>query len=286
MDTPAENTGEIPAEKPAAPASEIVTAGDLAAPLAETMPQPTAPAGEVKNTQTEIPAVNEAVPPAKPVPEIRDFYGKLFDPTKHKVDASGMPLRNKNGGFISINLGNPGKRKQGEQSGDSPESLTTEIGDSAGSDLPPQVPPGMAGTFQSGPGDQSEIMAEVYLQTAYGLAASFLGDGIRPEFRVEKRIEQGVQNPDGSREPDREVEVVKFTAEGKAEHDSLKTPLTAVLREKGNPGLTPTQIFLVSLGAFIAKKAAKPTVRERLTLLALKVKNLFGKFTKAKIPNA
>jgi len=91
----------------------------------------------------------------------------------------------------------------------------------------------------SGP-DQFDNGAEMLLQTGYGVAASFLTNDIRPE-----------------------------SAE---EHASLKIPLAAVLRERGSLGMTPTQLLMLSLAAYIGKKAAKPTVKERLIYIYLKAR--------------
>lgn len=97
----------------------------------------------------------------------------------------------------------------------------------------------------SGIPDEYDQAAELYLNLGYGLAASWFSDEIRPESQEE--------------------------------HASLKMPLSAVLREKGVVDLSPTQMFLISLGAYIAKKAQKPTVKERFTLLYLKVRNLWSR---------
>jgi hypothetical protein len=88
--------------------------------------------------------------------------------------------------------------------------------------------------------DQFDNGAEMLLQTGYGVAASFLSNDIRPE-----------------------------NAE---EHASLKIPLAAVLRERGSLGMTPTQLLMLSLAAYIGKKAAKPTVKERLLIIYLKAR--------------
>lgn len=288
MDATNEKTGEntpdttgnppIALESPAsATPAETVTADQLAGPLADSMPVPTA-----TESQTEIPAVNEASPlPPRPVPVIRDKSGKLFDPAKHAVDQQGQPRFNTNGFFISNRIGNPGKKRSAENT----TQANAENGQSVsppptgdiptnenGSVLPDSGNAGTSAAFNSPTGgpDQYDASADLFLQVGYGLASSFLGDGIRPEFKVERRTQQTAAG---------EVveEVVKFTAEGRQEHESLRLPLAAVLREKQTTGLTPTQMFLASLAAFVAKKAAKPTVRERFTLLALKVKNWFSK---------
>ncbi len=101
--------------------------------------------------------------------------------------------------------------------------------------------------------DQYDTGAEMLLQTFYGVAAMFLSDGIRPE--------------------------------NDAEHTTLKVPLAAVLREKQTVQLTPTQLLLFSLAAYIGKKAGNPTVKERAILLYIKVKGFFGFKTQPKQVN-
>ena len=283
MDTPNETTGgnstpttgnpPIAAEPPATMnAAETVTADQLAAPLAENMPVPTA---TTENAQTEISAVTEAIPP-KPVPVIRDKSGKLFDPSKHAVDEMGQPRFNKNGFFISNKIGNPGKKSEGgnngEQQSQSTASETPKI-DIQSFDNTSDGNNGTPSLFASpnGQPDQYDRMADLYLETGYGIAAGFLGDGIRPEFKVEK-VTTG-----GPGLPDQIEEVLKRTPEGKQEHESLRYPLAAALREKQVTGMSPTQMFLASMAAYLSKKAAKPSVRERFTLLALKVRSWFKK---------
>lgn len=282
MDTPTEKTGEntappagnppIAAESPATTTpAETVTADQLAAPLAENMPIPTA----TENAQTEIPAVAEAVP-AKPVPVVRDKSGKLFDPAKHAVDDLGQPRFNKNGFFVSKFIGNPGNKKKDLPASEQQQQPAADVAAKLeGESFVPSGDgnPGTSAAFATpnGQPDQYDRMADMYLETGYGIAAGFLGDGIRPEFKVEK-VTTG-----GPGLPDQVEEVLKRTPEGKQEHESLRYPLAAALREKQVTGMTPTQMFLASLAAYISRKAAKPTVRERFTLLALKVRSWFKK---------
>ena len=82
------------------------------------------------------------------------------------------------------------------------------------------------------------------LQTGYGVAAMFLSEHVRPE--------------------------------NDAEHTTLKVPLAAMLREKGVITLTPTQLFIFSLAAYVGKKAGNPTVKERAILCYIKLKSFFG----------
>jgi hypothetical protein len=280
MDTPKENTGEdtapaagnppIAAESPAnTTPAETVTADQLAAPLAENMPIPTA----TENAQTEIPAISEAVP-SKPVPVIRDKSGKLFDPTKHAVDDLWQPRFNKNGFFVSKFIGNPGKKKDAANPDEQqPRTAATPTTESESFVSAGDGNTGMPAAFApvSGQPDQYDRMADMYLETGYGIAAGFLGDGIRPEFKVEK-VTTG-----GPGLPDQIEEVLKRTPEGKQEHESLRYPLAAALREKQVTGMTPTQMFLASLAAYVSRKAAKPTVRERFTLCVLKIRSWFKK---------
>ena len=209
MDKDTQPTGEIPVEAPGAAENrqqagadtlpaETVTADQLAAPLAENMPVPTA---SNENVQTEIPAVNEAVPP-KPVPVIRDKTGKLFDPSKHAVDDLGQPRFNKNGFFISNSIGNPGKKRETANASESqPGTAASSATPNASAENPVSAGDGNPGTSAAftpvnGQPDQYDTSADLYLQVGYGLASSFLGDGIRPEFKIEKRTTGGTGMPD------------------------------------------------------------------------------------------
>jgi len=94
---PAATLDTKPATPPPAPAgTQAAQISELAAPLAEAMPaSPSTP------------------PPAVDDPDT-DARGRLFDPEKHRADASGNPMRDKNGFFYSKNLGAPPKPKPPE----------------------------------------------------------------------------------------------------------------------------------------------------------------------------
>ncbi len=113
-------------------------------------------------------------------------------------------------------------------------------------DKPPAPPPVSATqAFNlNGAPDKFDTQAEMALQAVYGVAAGFLSDEIRPD--------------------------------NKEEHESLRMPLAAVMREKQFDRITPTQLLIVSLLAYIGKKATKPTVKEKFVMWYLRIKN-FGK---------
>ena len=283
MDNPKEKTGEttpdttgnppIAADSPANETpTETVNASQIGADLAESMPVPTSRETQAEIPGTENPPANSenANPnPSKPVPDIRDKSGKQFDPAKHAVDSVGQPRFNKNGFFISKFIGNPAGRKQETGNANPGESLPpASDGTSTGNESDGTSPFVSA---QSGKRDQYDQAAEMFLNVGLGVGSSFLGSGFLPEHKIE-RITTG-----GPGVPDQIEEVVKYTAEGKQELESLRFPLAAVLREKQTVGLSPTQMFLASLAAYVAKKSAKPTVRERFTLLFLKVRGWFNK---------
>lgn len=98
-------------------------------------------------------------------------------------------------------------------------------------------------TATSAGADEFDNGAEILLQTGYGICASFLTNDFRPESQEE--------------------------------HMSLKIPLAAFLREKGMAGMSSTQLLILSLAAYVSKKAAKPTVRDRFVLWYLKVRAFF-----------
>lgn len=126
----------------------------------------------------------------------------------------------------------------------------------AGANDAPRSTPAAPEIVSGNPGipDQFDNAAEMALQTSYGLVASFFTNDIRPDSQEE--------------------------------HLSLKIPLAAVLREKGNIGLSNTQLLMVSIAAYISKKAAKPTIRERFVLFYLRAKALIKgeKFVEPKKP--
>lgn len=198
------------------PAQETlpIDAEELAAPLAAGMPTPTN-----ADVAPQVAPPTESTPER---PEIKDDFGTVFNPDKHRADAFGNPIK-KNGKFLSTR----GRKEGGKNSvpGNEEKSKAEDYVNTSG------VP------------DQFDTAAEMILQTAYGTAAMFLSDEIRPE------------NPE--------------------EHITLKVPLAAVLREKGVVQLTPTQLLLFSLAAYAAKKAGKPTVKERAILIYLKAKSFF-----------
>jgi len=210
-------------ESPAVP----IAADELALPLNEGMPTPT-------GAEVTPPASQEPFTPA-PTVEIRDVNGTLFDPTKHRKDEFGNPVR-QDGRFLS----NRGRKKGGtNKTTDANATLETE-----------EKPNAEDFVNKTGIPDQYDTGAEMLLQTAYGVAAMFLSDGIRPE--------------------------------NDAEHTTLKVPLAAVLREKQTVQLTPTQLLLFSLAAYIGKKAGNPTVKDRAILLYIKIKGFFGFKTQPK----
>lgn len=95
----------------------------------------------------------------------------------------------------------------------------------------------------NGAPDLFDQTAEMYLGIGYGIAASFLSDEIRPE--------------------------------NKEEHDSMRIPLSMALREKGDIPLSAMQMFWLAFAAYVAKKTAKPTVRERFGIMVHRIKSFF-----------
>ena len=181
-------------------------------------------------------------PVVDPAQIIRDDSGQQFDPTIHLVDDTGKPRIAKNGLFMRKRGPKAGATSSGEQQTFLPP--------------PPNAQPSEPVAAQKPAPDQYEVAAEMMLQTGYGVAASFFTNDIRPEF---------------------DPKTGALTADGQMEHASLHIPLSMVLREKGSTGMTPTQMFCLALAALVAKKAAKPTVKEKFMLLLIKVKSWFNK---------
>jgi hypothetical protein len=90
--------------------------------------------------------------------------------------------------------------------------------------------------------DKFDSQADMALQALYGVAAGFLSDEVRPD--------------------------------NKEEHESIRMPLAAVMREKQFDRITPTQLLIVSLLAYVGKKATKPTVKERFMIWVMRIRNL------------
>ena len=216
--------------------AEEISAKELALPLVENMPEPT-------GSQAAAPIMPEAPeepsqrserddsPRSEPIntDAFRDRSGKTFDPQKHKANSDGTPRKNARGDFISATIGRPSAKKE-EQS----QSAST-------------ARPEVKNFINTGAPDDFDQAAELYLQFGYGVAASFLSEGIRPDDQTE--------------------------------HNSLKIPLAAVLREKGKVGLSPTEMLLLACGAYFGKKMGNPTVRERVALWYMKGKSLFDRWT-------
>ena len=97
----------------------------------------------------------------------------------------------------------------------------------------------------TGEPDAFDMHAEIMLQMSYGILASFFTDKIRPT--------------------------------DKTEHDSLKIPLAAVYREKGEVDIKPSWLLAASIIAYVGKKSAEPTVKERIALYYYRVKSFFTK---------
>lgn len=198
-------------------------------------------------------------------PYPQDVNGTFFNPKYHRTDENGKPDFRR-GAFVRIGTGRPTKEESEALASKAPKrapSLRTEYAppsvDSSSKSkvvLPSGEQPAQPETVNA-PSAKAQkkaekeaqaasgydLTAETYLQIGYGIAEGFFGPDVRPD--------------------------------DESEHAMLKGPLVALLTEKGEIPLSPTALFLLTLAAYASKKAAKPTVRERATIVFLRFRNWF-----------
>lgn len=222
METPTEPINGV---ESAAVAVAEVNAADLVAPLGERMP----PVTETTGDSTPPPEPSKAFPV--------DGKGRRFDPETHAANDDGTPKLDKNGLFYPKNIG----RKKGDKSvannfkpvGERPPP---SFADGTGGPLAdPNAPKGSGA-------DEYDLMAEVYLQSAYGPLMIAFSEAMRPNGE---------------------------------QHAALKQSLAAWLRFKQAKELSPGWGFSVTAAAVFVAKTNEPEVKERMTLWASKVRGWF-----------
>ncbi len=252
-----ETTKENPAPAPApiaavnsietATPAKPVSASDLTAPLIAGMPEVT---GGSEPKETPLPD-----PGTAPLPgfEIKDDFGTVFNPAEHKADEKGNPVKNKAGRFYSKFIGRAGSaRKAG----------VGQIGDFVRDNLPADGGPKDPPTFEGAPGgtvpapsggemsraepqpDPADGMALMLIPTIDGVMQSLFSEGVALSNK-EKEIMQPVA--------------------------------AAYLRSKGAKDIPPGLALTMVAVAIYGPKFQKPTVKERITLIALKLKTWFAR---------
>jgi len=223
---------ETKTEEPVNGNAAPVTADEIIAPLGERMPPVTeGQTSEPLPTAQKVEVVTEQ---PKGNPQIDD-KGIAFNPEKHAVDENGNPKKNKFGSFYSKNVGQKGKLDginsiQGTPQRSAP-SFNVPGSEQAKVVETPQV-------------DEYEMMAEVYLQSAYGPAMIAFTEHARPD---------------------------------KEQHAALKQSLAAWLRHKKAKELSPGWGFAVTAAAVVVAKSEHPAVKERGLTWLNKIKGWFNK---------
>ena len=207
--------------------THTVSADEIIAPLGERMPPLTE--GQTK----------ESAPPDSPKFERpKDASGTEFDPENHAVDENGTPKKNFKGNFYS------NKQGRGRKGKVSTESTTPAPDRGAPSFNVPGGAPVDPNLGKEATPDEYDMMAEVYLQSAYGPLMIALSESMRPD------VEQ---------------------------HKALKQSLSAYLRYKKATELSPGWGFAVTAAAVFVAKTAEPSVKERLAMWGVRIKGWFGK---------
>jgi len=71
-------------------------------------------------------------------------------------------------------------------------------------------------------------------------------------------------------------EDARFSSE---EHEAARAPLAQWMRESRMTELPAKWAFFVTVGGIIVAKSAKPTVRQRLEMLALRARQIWARIT-------
>lgn len=235
-------------ETPGATAAKPVTASDLTGPLIAGMPEVTKTSAPTEEAQLPDPGT-------APLPgfEIKDDFGTVFNPAEHKADEKGNPVKNKAGRFYSKFIGRAGSaRKAGvgniadfvannkPADGGPKEPPTFEGAPETPSNPAPAVDP--AGTAPQP--DPADGMALMLIPTIDGVMQSLFSEGVALSNK-EKEIMQPVA--------------------------------AAYLRSKGAKDIPPGLALTMVAVAIYGPKFQKPTVKERITLIALKLKTWFSR---------
>lgn len=210
---------------------QTVTAADLAAPLAERMPDVTAET-ETAAPAPSVPRASFDSPPPDTAP--KDSRGVRFNPEKHAANEDGTPRKNKHGNFYPKGLGKHGAAKiaKGEMPGSpAPAERPAPSFNAPGGESRP-VDPNVS------PFDEYDAAAEIYLLSAYGPLIVAFSEHVRPDA---------------------------------TEHAALKTAVANYLRVKQISEPSPGWSLFFVATAVAVKKSAIPEVRERAAAIGAKL---------------
>lgn len=167
-----------------------------------------------------------------------------FNPAEHMADENGNPKKNFKGNFYSNKQGRGDKGKKSDSPAEPQKSVL-------GFDRPPPSFNVPGGSPMADPNlgkepvpDEYDMMAEVYLQSAYGPLMIALSESMRPD---------------------------------QEQHKALKQSLAAWLRYKKATELSPGWGFAVTAAAVFVAKTAEPSVKERLAMWGTRIKGWFKK---------
>jgi hypothetical protein len=254
--TPVLDGDRTPSEPP--PAVEPPPAPETAPPLAQKIdamelaagamaPPGAAPAGPPAGPGNNLPAAN-----ATPPPEFTDTHGTKFDPSIHRMKPDGSPAKNKHGNFYRKDTGrprNPPPKAAAKPA--RPAAPAAPIPAAAFNAPPPGFAAPGAPPPPAGP-DRFDALAETILRIWYGPAVLIFSEEIRTT---------------------------------QEEHAVLKAALGEGLRSSDVEDLPPWVAFSLIAGGIYLPKFSKPTVKQRLGILVLRVRGfLSGLFGRNKRP--
>lgn len=198
-----------------------ISAQELVAPLAETMPEPTV--GHNVASQATPPPPSFATPP----PTVKDGRGKTFDPEKHLADAEGKPRFDKQGNFIPAGAGRPRKNPKPTATKPAPTTGPVSFGD------PVFAEP----EFEEPKGDSAEGTAEGYLQLSYAALVAYFGPDVKPtenEHEALKTVTVQVIKKHNISELQPEVQLAALSAGifmGKLQKPSVKEKFDSLMEK-------------------------------------------------------
>jgi hypothetical protein len=246
----------------------------------QTLPSLPAPAAPVTAAtlaaENMVPEMNTpaAAPPVTPIQNApvsadpvdyrgkRNKWGEVFDPDVHKVNSDGRPYYDNKGHFRRKLVGRPRldeqKRSHHAKLKETPDTPPPHVPEapsgpaftafdapSFNDGSPAGTAPGASPLPAPGGPDKYEIAAEGFCK---------LGDAVMIKFFSEE------------------------IANTKDEHAALKTALAPALRESDIGDMPPWIAFSMVTLAVYLPKFEKPTVKDRATVLFLRVRSFFSRF--------
>ena len=261
---------ETPSTPPAPPpAPEPLSPGPDPAPSPQAAPVSAATlAAENMVPEVNLPPLPPVAPasqnaPVSPAPldyrGKRNKHGEIFDPDVHRINADGRPYYDERGHFRRKQIGRPPlaeKRSHKAKPKETPAAPPPRVPDTpTGPFHDPGVPsfndgspagttPGAAALpAPTGP-DKFDLAAEGFCK---------LGDAVMIRFFSEE------------------------IANTRDEHAALKTALAPALRESDIGDMPPWVVFGMVTLAIYLPKFEKPTVKQRATVLVVRVRGFFSR---------